>query len=120
VFDQDQVLISTETASERQVIVSVHLVDAKGRLLGSARGEKGSSALLLGARGKALASSVVLVPTDRGLVSARPDAHRRLVEGAVFVDTEAFCSEDAELIPGPGGSVYVITARDITELRLSP
>ena len=40
-------------------------------------------------------------------------------EGTLFTDTEPFVETGAEILPGPQGSVYVVTNRNIAQLSLA-
>jgi hypothetical protein len=116
-FDQGHVLFCTATEKAGHVIHSAHLVDAKGDLLASESGAPGSSAILHGVFGKCLASGAILVPTDDGLVLVRADrATRSFVPIRAFPETRDLVPPDAELLVGPGGSVYVVTHDEIVHL----
>jgi hypothetical protein len=68
-------------------------------------------------RGKALLGGRVVTATDEGLLALRVDSGR-FVEGALFPDTKPFVASDVELFAGPGGSIYVVAAKEILELTL--
>jgi hypothetical protein len=42
-----------------------------------------------------------------------------LVAGRVFAQTAAFVGAGVEILPGPGGSVYVVEPHAITQLALN-
>ena len=96
---------------------SAHLIDSKGEILASETGPAGSSAILAGIDGKCLASGAILVPTDDGLVLVRADrASRSFLPIRAFPETRDLVPPDAELLVGPGGSVYVVTHDEIVHL----
>ena len=116
-FDSDHVLFCTATEKAGRVIHSAHLVDAKGQILASETGPAGSSAILAGVGGKCLATGAILVPTDHGLVLVRADrATRTFVPIRAFPETRDLVPPDADLLVGPGGSVYVVTHDEIVHL----
>ena len=116
-FDEGHVLFCTATEKAGRVVHSAHLVDAKGQILASETGPAGSSAILAGTFGKCLASGAILVPTDDGLVLVRADrATRTFVPIRAFPETRDLVPPDADLLVGPGGSVYVVTHDEIVHL----
>ena len=116
-FDEGHVLFCTATEKAGKVVHSAHLVDAKGEILASESGPAGSSAILAGTEGKCLANGAVLVPTDDGLVLVRADrASRAFVPIRAFPETRQLVPPDADLLVGPGGSVYVVTHDEIVHL----
>jgi hypothetical protein len=40
-------------------------------------------------------------------------------EKTLYTDTEPFVEAGATILPGPGGSVYVVTNQEITQLSLA-
>jgi hypothetical protein len=116
-FDDHHVLFCTATERAGRVIHSAHLVDGKGAILASETGPAGSSAILQGVFGKCVQSGAVLVPTDDGLVLVRPDrAARTFVPIRAFPETRDLVPPDADLLVGPGGSVYVVAHDAIVHL----
>lgn len=116
-FDDGHVLFSTATEKDGRVIHAVHLVDDKGAVLASETGPAGSSPMLLGITGKCLAGGAVLAPTDDGLVLLRADrATRTFVPIRAYPETRDLVPADAELLVGPGGSVYVVSHDEIIHL----
>jgi hypothetical protein len=116
-FDQGHVLFSTTTEKAGRVIHSAHLVDARGELLATETGPAGSSAILASTSGKCLQRGAVLVPTADGLVLVRADrATRSFVPLRAFPETRDLVPPDADLLVGPGGSVYVVTHDEIVHL----
>jgi hypothetical protein len=116
-FDAGHALFCTATELAGRVIHSAHLVDAKGTLLASETGAAGSSAILHGVFGKCIANGAILVPTDDGLVLVRADrASRSFVPIRAFPETRDLVPPDADLLVGPGGSVYVVTHDEIVHL----
>jgi hypothetical protein len=116
-FDDGHVLFCTATEKTGRVIHAAHLVDASGVILASETGPAGSSAILQGTFGKCLASGAVLVATDDGLVLVRADrATRTFVPIRAFPETRDLVPPDADLLVGPGGSVYVVGHDEIVHL----
>ena len=57
------------------------------------------------------------MPTDDGLVLVRADrATRTFVPIRAFPETRDLVPPDADLLVGPGGSVYVVTHDEIVHL----
>ena len=116
-FDAGHVLFCTATEKLGRVIHSAHLIDARGAVLASETGPAGSSAILHGVFGKCIANGAILVPTDDGLVLVRADrASRTFVSIRAFPETRDLVPPDADLLVGPGGSVYVVTHDEIVHL----
>ncbi len=114
---EGHVLFSTATEKDGRVIHAAHLVDAKGAILASETGPAGSSPMLQGITGKCLANGAILAPTDDGLVLVRADrATRTFVPVRTFPETRDLVPSDADLVVGPGGSVYVVTHDRIVHL----
>ena len=117
VFDDAHVLVTFATDVGGKVTHAAHLVDAHGVIVASAKGTPESSPVLASLAGKCLAGGSVLCATDDGLVLVRVDrATRSFVATRVFDDAKEFVSPDAELLLGPGGSVYVVTSDAIVHL----
>ena len=117
VFDDQHVLVAWQSVLNGRLKAFVALIDASGRVLGSASGHPDDSPLLTSTSGFALAGGRVLRATERGVLSVVVDASA-LLPGSLFVDAEPFVSEGCELLPGPGGSLYVVTEERITQLCL--
>lgn len=116
-FDDGHVLFCAATEKDGRVIHAAHLVDAKGAILASETGPAGSSAILQGITGKCLANGAILVPTDDGLVLVRADrATRTFVPIRAYPETRDLVPPDADLLVGPGGSVYVVSHDEIVHL----
>jgi hypothetical protein len=116
-FDDGHVLFCAATEKDGRVIHAAHLVDAKGAILASETGPAGSSAILHGISGKCLANGAILVPTDDGLVLVRADrATRTFVPIRAYPETRDLVPPDADLLVGPGGSVYVVSHDEIVHL----
>lgn len=116
VFDERHVAFSVTTEKEGRRHAALTLLDERGAVLGRLEGPPESSPLLRG--GKALAGGRLLVATDDGLCAARVEGGR-VVPGVLFADTAPFVGEETDLLPGPAGSVYVVTTRSIIQLTLS-
>ncbi|MBL8910575.1 MAG: hypothetical protein JNM17_07705, partial [Archangium sp.] len=72
-----------------------------------------------GARGNgAVLGGRVVIATDAGLVALKNDSGI-LIEAMQFPDTQPFVSAGDELLPNTDGSLFVVGARDITQLTLT-
>ena len=116
-FDEAHALVVRTYEDAGVVTRAMDLVDASGRVLGSIVGHPDSVRMLASISGKALFNGRVLCATDQGLLAVKVD-QGVLVEGTLFADTEPFVQSGATILPGPGGSVYVVTTREITQLTL--
>jgi hypothetical protein len=120
VFDDDAVALCYAVEVNGRRRVSLFVVAADGRVLGRLEGEPTAHRALGAVRGKVLSGGTLLAITEDGLVSLEPDrASGLLVERTLFSDTEPFVELGAELLPGPAGSVYVVTPKEITQLVLA-
>jgi hypothetical protein len=87
---------------------SLVLVDARGHLLASGTGFEAM-------RGCCLAHGRMLAPTSAG-VAAIEVRGRELTLGAAIAETRGFVDASCELLPGPGGSLVVVSPGSITKL----
>ncbi len=110
VFDAKHALLTVVCDDGGKDVVHRWLIDESGTVLAKSRG---------GARGHAalLAGRVVLA-TDAGLVALKVDTGV-LIEAMQFPDTQPFVSAGDELLPNTDGSLFVVGARDITQLTLT-
>ncbi len=119
-FDDGHVLFCTATEKAGRVTYAAHLVSGTGELLASVTGPEGSSAMLGTAAfvgGKCVAQGAVLTATDDGLVLLRADLRTRtFVPVRAFPETRDIVPPDADVLVGPGGSVYVVTHDEIVHL----
>jgi hypothetical protein len=116
-FDEGHVLFSTLTEKSGRLTAAAHLVAETGEILATERGAPGSSPILASVSGKCLASGAVLAATDDGLALVRADRRTRsFVTSRAFPETRDLVPPDAELLVGPGGSVYVVTHDEIVHL----
>ncbi len=121
IFDRSRVLFECAVESRGRVRSSLYVIDAAGQLRASVTGDPDSRPELALVGGKAMAGDCVLCPTDDGLLSFRIDAGTgKLLEGHLYRETEPFLDAGASLLPGPGGSVYVVSTREIGQLTLAP
>ena len=110
VFDAKHALLTVVTDSGGKDLVHRWLVDESGAVLGGSVGElRGHGALLNGR---------VVLATDGGLVALKNDSGV-LIEAMQFPDTQPFVSAGDELFPNADGSLFVVGARDITQLTLT-
>jgi hypothetical protein len=118
-FDRGRVLVTMACEKDGARHHRMAVVGADGSVLAQITGSPESQRGLATIMGKALVGDCILVPTDLGLLSLAVDSiSGTMKEGNLFVDTEPFVTADAQLIPGSGGSVYVVTAQTITQLTL--
>lgn len=116
VFDDHHALVSLLLDRDGQRFGALYLVRDDGKLIGRREGSA-SDPVLAGTAGRAVLEGRVLVAMEQGLTALAVDAFTgAIVEQTVFCDTEPFVSDGAELLPGPEGSVYVVTTDQITQL----
>lgn len=116
VFDEAHVLVTFATESAGRVEHAVHLVDARGEIHASER-SCGGTPLTASLTGRALAGGSILAATDDGLVLLRPNrSARTFIPTRLFAEANDLVSPDAELLVGPGGSIFVVTHDEITHL----
>lgn len=111
VFGEDRILFSISAESGGRMV----LLDGRGKILGTL---EGSHRALEHARGKWVRGDQIFAATDAGVVVLAPDGAGRLMETAIFTDTEPFVRAGDELLPGPNGSLYVKNEREIRQLVL--
>lgn len=110
-------LFTTATEKAGHVTHGAWLVAANGELLAGTTGPQGSSPILESVSGKCLAGGAVLTTTDDGLVLLRADrANRTFVPIRAFPETRDLVPPDADLLVGPGGSVYVVSHDGVVHL----
>lgn len=121
-FDAGHALFCTVTEKDGRSMQTAHLVAASGDVLASERGAPGSSAILSaasgdGISGRCLAGGAVLVATEDGLVLVRADrGAKAFVPVRAFAETRDLVPPDADLLVGPGGSVYVVSHDGVVHL----
>jgi hypothetical protein len=118
-FDAGHALFVVTTEEHGQVTTAMHLVRADGAVLASMRGAPGDHVALGTVFGKCVAFGVVLVAHDDGLLAMKADPSTgRFVEARAFAGARDAVSADSDLMPGPGGSLYVAGPRDILQLAI--
>jgi hypothetical protein len=118
-FGDDRVLLATAAEKDGRRTITLSLYDDAGILLASASGSPEDRPILGSLTGKCLAFGSMLCATDDGLLLVRVDpSGRRFVEDKLFAETRDFVSAGAELVPGPGGSVYVASERAIVHVAI--
>ncbi len=110
VFDARHALLSVVCDDGGKDVMHRWLFDEHGALLGQAHDGSRGHAAVLGGR--------VVVATDAGLVALRVDGGH-LLEATQFPDTQPFVSAGDELFPNTDGSLFIVGARDITQLTLN-
>ncbi|MCB9795639.1 MAG: hypothetical protein H6741_23320 [Alphaproteobacteria bacterium] len=114
-FDGGRALIASLTESRGRRRAALWLIDARGRLLAAREGDPEADPLLVGAR--TLRGEVVVVADPSGLHALRPHAGR-LETARHFPDAAPLIDPSAALLPGPGGSLYTLTPREIRRISL--
>lgn len=110
VFDAKHALLSVVCADGGRDTVHRWLIDESGTVLARTSGGSRGHAALLGGR--------VVLATDAGLIALKNDSGV-LIEALQFTDTQPFVSAGDELFPNADGSLFVVGARDITQLTLT-
>ncbi len=121
VFDDAHVLVTFALEERGHTRHEAFLVDARGEIV-AVDDSRRSPALEPSLAGRALSGGSVLLATEEGLVLARADAgdkRRRFVRTRLFADARDLVSPEAELLVGPGGSIYAIGHDEITLLTTS-
>lgn len=110
VFDARHALLSVICDDAGRDVVHRWLFDEDGALIAQSHGGVSGNAALLNGR--------VVLATDGGLVAMRADGGH-LIEAMQFPDSQPFVSAGDELLPNSDGSLFIVGARDITQLSLS-
>jgi hypothetical protein len=98
---------------------SLVVISKAGEILGARRGTPDSDPLLPRLQGKTLYGGRIVAATIDGLVALGLDRTRgEIAQRALFGDTAPFVVDDAELLRGPGGSIYQVTNTEIHQLIL--
>lgn len=116
-FDGDRVLFARAVDRGGRRVHDLFVVAASGRVVASASGTADDHAMFAALGARCLAHGAMLCATDDGLLRVRVDeARRELVPERLFSETRGLVSAATDLVPGPGGSVYVIGPNEITHL----
>lgn len=110
VFDAQHALLTVVTEANGREVVRRWLFDESGARLGHGEGTTRGHAALLNGR--------AVVATDAGLVGLKRDSGH-LLEAVQFPDTQHFVSAGDEVLANTDGSLFVVGARDITQLTLT-
>jgi hypothetical protein len=114
VFDDRHVLVTLATESRGRTLHAAHLVDARGVVVAT---DPTGDVLGASLAGRAVANGQVLVTGPDGLVLVRAERHHaRFSPTRVFADAKDLVPPDADLLVGPGGSLFVVTHDEITHL----
>jgi hypothetical protein len=98
---------------------ALYLIRDDGSVLGRLEGPVEQERLLATTSGRAVQGGRILVATDDGLVLLDADPSTGILRAkTIFTDTEPFVEEGARIVPGPNGSIYVITDDAVTRLEL--
>jgi len=116
-FDDAHALFEAITEKDGRATHVAHLVDARGEVLASHVAPTSAAPFPDGLSGRGLAGGSILSATADGLVLLRADrATRRFVTARAFPETRDLVPPDADLLVGPGGSIYVVTHDAIVHL----
>lgn len=118
VFDEQHVLFSCLHEKDGKRTGAMFLVGSDGALIAHAAGPAEDSRMFTSTRGRALLGGRMVCATDEGLLALAVSGGR-IIEGTLFTDTQPFVGAGWELIPGAGGSVYVISTQEIVQLQLA-
>ena len=110
VFDANHALLSVVCDDGGKDVVHRWLINESGQVLARTSGGSRGHGALLGGR--------VVIATDAGLVALKNESGV-LIEALQFPDTQPFVSAGDELLPNADGSLFVVGARDITQLTLT-
>ncbi|MEW6434417.1 MAG: hypothetical protein AB1730_23195 [Myxococcota bacterium] len=110
VFDAQHALLTVVTEANGREVVRRWLFDESGARLGYGEGTTRGHAALLSGR--------AVVAIDVGLVGLKRDSGH-LLEAVQFPDTHSFVSAGDEVLANTDGSLFVVGARDITQLTLT-
>jgi hypothetical protein len=120
VFDAKHAAVSLLLERDGKRYGALYLIEAGGRVVGRRIGPADGDRILSSARGRCVVGGRIVAATEEGLVALDVDpATRTIVERTVFSDTEPFVSGGADLLPGPDGSIYVVTTKEIMQLVMS-
>ncbi len=118
-FGDDRVLFQTQTLEGGRVETALHVIGRDGVVVASKLGAPDDERCLAAVGGKAIVGERIVQATDDGLLSLVIDpATRSIRESTLFADTEPFTRADARVLPGPGGTVYLVTTQEILQLTL--
>lgn len=109
-FDSKHALLTVVSDDGTRDVTQRWLISEDGVVIAkSSDGARGNAAVLGGR---------VVIATDAGLVALKVDSGI-LIEAMQFPDTQPFVSAGDELLPNTDGSLFVVGARDITQLTLT-
>lgn len=120
VFDEAHALVSVATERGGHVVHEAHLVDARGEIVASERGT--SSPMLDAVSGKCLSGGAIVVAGQRKLTLVRPHRKTRTFEAIRTFDSPLSLAEgthSAELLVGPGGSLYALAPDELCHLSFA-
>ncbi|MFT3709484.1 MAG: hypothetical protein QM817_17765 [Archangium sp.] len=109
-FDAKHALLTVVVDDGGRDVVHRWLISEDGKILGHSGDSARGYGAVLGGR--------VVIATDAGLVAMKCDSGV-LIEAMQFPDTQPFVSAGDELLPNTDGSLFVVGARDITQLTLT-
>ncbi len=113
----DRIWLTVFEQAGARLLVACYLFDGSGRLLASCEEPLDERSPLAGAHGACAVGSMLLLPTDDGVVRLEADGAALRVSKR-FSDTEPFVDRACRLLAGTAG-LFVVNGRRITRLTLS-
>lgn len=118
--DDRHLLVTVASETHGSPVHTMWLVGHDGKLVACLTGSPGDVRMLASIHGKALSHGRVVTVTHEGLLSLEVEpAGKTFREGTLFEDTGPFVEVGDRLLPGPGGSIYTVSASVITQLELA-
>jgi len=120
VFDRDHALFLQSEEVDGRIEHSMTLLRRDGTVVARLAGAPDEVRALASLSGKIVRGQQVLSATDDGLLllTANP-ATGIFEESRLFADTEPFIETGSQILPGPAGGIYHLTAKEIHLLEFS-
>ena len=113
-FGKDRCWFFSTSQEGGQIVNRCTLVNANGTVEGTAEAIHGDGTWLSQIRGGAATGSILLMPSDNGVIQIRAD-QGKLIVAKEFPDTEPYVDTDSRLFVGSDG-LYVVERKSITRL----
>ncbi len=117
VFGTDRVWFLTTTREGGKTINRCTVISTTGAILATAEADDGDGSWLGTIRGACAIGTMMLVPTDLGIVRVEVD-HATIVKTKEFPDTEPFVDAGCLLFAAKNG-LYVVDRKEIRLLKIS-
>jgi tRNA A-37 threonylcarbamoyl transferase component Bud32 len=119
-FDVDQALLRIIVQERADTMVHLLLISAQGKLLAGFHCPLGHGDPIAELENFALFNGRIIAATDEGLQLIKAgEVGRVFSRGDLFVDTKPYVSADSQILAGPGGTIYVVGPKSITQLALA-